>query len=51
MSDSSFEWDEAKDSENHLKHGVSFGQAQHAFLTRIVLLPKTLGTVMMKKDI
>jgi uncharacterized DUF497 family protein len=29
---SSFEWDSAKDAENQLKHGVSFGEAQHAFL-------------------
>ena len=29
---SSFEWDSAKDAENQLKHGVSFGEAQWAFL-------------------
>jgi len=28
----SFEWDQAKDAENQLKHGVSFGDAQLAFL-------------------
>jgi uncharacterized DUF497 family protein len=28
----SFEWDSAKDAENQQKHGVSFGEAQHAFL-------------------
>lgn len=28
----SFEWDPNKDSENQFKHGVSFGQAQLAFL-------------------
>ena len=26
-----FEWDDAKDSANRLKHGVSFAQAQTAF--------------------
>ena len=26
-----FEWDPKKDSENHIKHGVSFGLAQYAF--------------------
>jgi uncharacterized DUF497 family protein len=29
---SSFEWDAAKDAENQLKHGVSFVEAQLAFL-------------------
>jgi len=27
-----FEWDETKNKENQLKHGVSFYEAQHAFL-------------------
>lgn len=27
-----FEWDPAKDKTNQLKHGVSFSQAQRAFL-------------------
>lgn len=27
-----FEWDDAKDSENIAKHGISFGTAQRAFL-------------------
>jgi uncharacterized protein len=27
-----FEWDDAKDRANLLKHGVSFGEAQKAFL-------------------
>ena len=26
-----FEWDEAKNIENQKKHGLSFGEAQHAF--------------------
>ena len=29
---SSFEWDPAKEAENQRKHGVSFGEAQLAFL-------------------
>ena len=29
--ESSFEWDDAKDRVNRLKHGVSFAQAQAAF--------------------
>jgi uncharacterized DUF497 family protein len=29
---SSFEWDPAKDAANQLKHGVSFTEAQFAFL-------------------
>ena len=29
--ESSFEWDDAKDRINRLKHGVSFAQAQVAF--------------------
>jgi hypothetical protein len=32
MSKTGFEWDEAKDAANQLKHGVSFTLAQHAFL-------------------
>jgi uncharacterized DUF497 family protein len=30
--DYSFEWDEQKNLENQLKHGVSFEEAQEAFL-------------------
>lgn len=30
--DASFEWDPGKDAENQLKHGVSFVEAQVAFL-------------------
>lgn len=29
---STFEWDKRKDRENQRKHGVSFAEAQHAFL-------------------
>lgn len=32
MSTSNFEWNEAKNLENQEKHGVSFEEAQHAFL-------------------
>ena len=32
MSGSDFEWDEAKNLENQQKHGVSFYEAQYAFL-------------------
>jgi uncharacterized DUF497 family protein len=32
MSKPSFEWNEAKNIENQRKHGVSFYEAQHAFL-------------------
>ncbi len=32
MSESNFEWDEAKNFENQQKHGVSFYEAQYAFL-------------------
>jgi uncharacterized DUF497 family protein len=32
MDEPSFEWDEAKDTVNQRKHGVSFREAQYAFL-------------------
>jgi len=32
MSKQDFEWNEAKNLENQCKHGVSFFEAQHAFL-------------------
>ncbi len=32
MSEQDFEWDEAKNQENQQKHGVTFYEAQHAFL-------------------
>ena len=32
MDDSDFEWDEIKNVSNKEKHGVSFYEAQHAFL-------------------
>jgi len=45
---SDFEWDEAKYLENQQKHGVSFYEAQHAFLTQSVSLLKMYLTVRMK---
>jgi uncharacterized protein len=30
----SFEWDSAKDALNQKKHGISFSEAQHAFLDK-----------------
>jgi uncharacterized DUF497 family protein len=32
MTQSSFEWDEIKDKENQIKHGVSFFKAQQVFM-------------------
>lgn len=32
MNEPSFEWDEAKNTLNQRKHGVTFYEAQHAFL-------------------
>jgi len=34
MSDTSFEWDIAKENVNIAKHGVSFSEAQYAFLDK-----------------
>ncbi|MDH3342498.1 MAG: BrnT family toxin [Gammaproteobacteria bacterium] len=34
MSETDFEWDEAKDLENQRKHGVTFDEAQYAFLDK-----------------
>ena len=34
MDDSSFEWDDEKNLENERKHGVTFYEAQHAFLDK-----------------
>ena len=31
MSAATFEWDQEKDHENQRRHGVTFGEAQHAF--------------------
>lgn len=43
MSDSSFEWDDTKDGENQLKHGVSFAEAQFAFLDKNRIIAEDLG--------
>ena len=32
MNETDFEWDETKDLDNQRKHGVSFDEAQYAFL-------------------
>jgi len=42
MSKESFEWDPEKDFENQLKHGVSFEQAQLAFLDPLRIFHKDL---------
>ena len=40
MADATFEWDDAKDRSNQIKHGVTFESAQRAFLDpRRVLVP------------
>ena len=46
MSMDSFEWDEDKDRENQAKHGVSFMEAQYAFIDplRIIAPDKTHST-------
>jgi uncharacterized protein len=38
----SFEWDESKDLLNQKKHGVSFGEAQGAFLDKRRILAEDL---------
>ena len=43
MSESNFEWDEAKNLENKQKHGVSFYEAQHAFLDPNRLIAEDLA--------
>ena len=40
---SNFEWDEDKDLENQRKHGVSFQEAQHAFLDECRVIAEDLG--------
>jgi len=42
MEDYDFEWDEHKDIQNRIKHGVSFTQAMGAFRDKdMVILPDT----------
>jgi len=43
MSKPNFEWDEEKDLENQRKHGVSFIDAQYAFLDQIRVIAENLG--------
>ena len=39
----SFEWDPDKDAENQRKHGVSFAEAQAAFLDASRVIARDLG--------
>jgi len=39
----SFEWDPVKDAENRRKHGVSFSEAQSAFLDPGRVIAKDIG--------
>jgi uncharacterized DUF497 family protein len=39
----SFEWDAAKDAANQRKHGVSFGEAQFAFLDAARVIAKDIS--------
>jgi uncharacterized protein len=43
MSESNFEWDEAKNLDNQRKHGVSFYDAQHAFLDKKRVIAEDLN--------
>jgi len=43
MSESNFEWDEAKNLENERKHGVSFYKAQFAFLDEYRVITEDLA--------
>ena len=43
MSKSNFEWDETKNLENQRKHGVSFYQAQFAFLDEYRVIAEDLA--------
>jgi uncharacterized DUF497 family protein len=38
-----FEWDVSKDRANQAKHGISFDQAQHAFLDPLRVIAEDLG--------
>lgn len=38
----SFEWDDAKDRANRLKHGIGFALAQHAFLDPLRVIAEDL---------
>ena len=43
MNKPGFEWDEAKDLSNLRKHGVSFYEAQHAFLDKNRIIAEDLS--------
>lgn len=43
MSNPSFEWDESKNLVNQRKHGVSFFEAQHAFLDKHRIIAEDLS--------
>jgi hypothetical protein len=43
MDESDFEWDESKSTDNLIKHGVSFYEAQHAFLDVNRVIAKDLN--------
>ncbi len=43
MNEMDFEWDDAKDMANQYKHGVSFSDAQYAFLDKNRVLAKDLN--------
>ncbi len=43
MNQPSFEWDETKDQANWQKHGVSFDEAQHAFLDENRIIAEDLS--------
>ncbi len=43
MSESDFEWDEAKNLENQQKHGVSFYEAQYAFFDEYRVIAEDLA--------
>ena len=38
-----FDWDPAKDAGNQIKHGLSFGEAQHAFADPRRVIARDLG--------
>jgi uncharacterized DUF497 family protein len=43
MDKADFEWDESKDADNLIKHGVSFREAQRAFLDGNRVIAKDLN--------
>jgi hypothetical protein len=43
MDEFDFEWDESKNTDNRIKHGVSFFEAQHAFLDDNRFIAKNLN--------